>query len=363
MKIAIIADTHWGARGESKPVTDHMVQFFDTVFFPFLHREGIYDVVHIGDLVDRRKYINYQTLKTMRDHFLLPLTGKGKTGRGRFIRTVILPGNHDSYYKNTTEVNAVDLLCQDLEHIEVIREPKMYLNPMGSGPVLFLPWICPENYDQSMAAIAEAPEGSTCFAHLELEGFEMYRGRIADHGMSPSLFKKFGRVFTGHYHRKSSIHNIHYLGAPYEMVWSDYDDVRGFHVWDTRDDTLEFIENPYRLHHKVVYREEKTMEDTLAHASAVDLSGKIVKLIVPNNTNQFWFEKFYNLVDMQGPAQLQVVEDHKNADQVEAEVVVEEGKEYLEIVDEVIDEMGSDEAELLKVLMHDLWTDAQAAAL
>ena len=37
------------------------------------------------------------------------------------------------------------------------------------------------------------------------------------------------------------------------MTWSDYDDPKGFHVFDTATRELEFIENKERIFHRINY--------------------------------------------------------------------------------------------------------------
>jgi len=103
MKIALITDTHWGIRNDSSIMNNHMKRFLDEVFWPILDREGIDTVIHLGDLVDRRKYINYLTAKRLRDDFLDPMMTKG-------LDLHIIAGNHDTFYKNTNDVNALDEL-------------------------------------------------------------------------------------------------------------------------------------------------------------------------------------------------------------------------------------------------------------
>ena len=46
MKLAIITDTHYGARKGSKLFHDYFEKFYDDVFFPTLDKEGIDTVIH-----------------------------------------------------------------------------------------------------------------------------------------------------------------------------------------------------------------------------------------------------------------------------------------------------------------------------
>ena len=88
--------------------------------------------------------------------------------------------------------------------------------------------------------------------HLELNGFEAHRGYIMDHGDSTAPYRQFEKVFSGHYHRKSTRGNISYLGNPYQIYWNDYRDRRGFHIFDTETLELEYIQNPYEIYQKYI---------------------------------------------------------------------------------------------------------------
>ena len=45
------------------------------------------------------------------------------------------------------------------------------------------------------------------------------------------------------------------LGNPYQMFWNDVDDKRGFHIFDTETNELEFIENPYTIFERIYYED------------------------------------------------------------------------------------------------------------
>ena len=93
------------------------------------------------------------------------------------------------------------------------------------------------------------------------------------------MFKKFDTVFSGHFHKKSDDGQIYYLGATYQMTWSDNNCPKGFHVFDTVDRTLERIVNPYTIFEKIYY------DDTTTDYSKIDVSqykDKFIKLVVVN---------------------------------------------------------------------------------
>ena len=47
MKIALLTDTHFGARGDSLVFFDYMMEFYDNVFFPYLSENNITTMMKI----------------------------------------------------------------------------------------------------------------------------------------------------------------------------------------------------------------------------------------------------------------------------------------------------------------------------
>ena len=70
MKLAIINDTHFGARNDSQIFLDYFLDFFENQFFPYCKENKITDVIHLGDFFDRRKFINFHTLAETKKRFL-----------------------------------------------------------------------------------------------------------------------------------------------------------------------------------------------------------------------------------------------------------------------------------------------------
>jgi len=228
MKIALITDTHFGARNDSLLFLEFFRKFYDNVFFPTLKERGISEVIHLGDVVDRRKFINYKTLNSMKDILFYPLKEMGAN-----IKVII--GNHDIYYKNTLKVNSMEELTKGMDHVSVYTDP-CEVALTKDHKVLFVPWICNDNEDETRELI-EKTRTKVAFGHLQIEGMEQHKGSFAIEGHSMSMFKAFQKVFSGHFHHRSTTGNVTYLGNPYEITWSDYNDKRGFHIYDT--ETME----------------------------------------------------------------------------------------------------------------------------
>ena len=330
MKIALITDTHWGVRNDNVSFHDNSKKFLDDVFFPTLVSNGINHVIHLGDIVDRRKYINFLTAKRMRDDFLYPLENMG-------ITLDIIAGNHDVYYKNTNEVNALrELIDGRYYNINVYTEA-ITIGQKDGTPILYVPWINDENRARTLKEIHDT-KSQIVLGHLELAGFHMYRGSTESHGDDPDLFGRFDTVCSGHYHHKSSIGNIHYLGSHCQFTWSDHGDPRGFHILDTETKELEFVANPYDMFAKIWYDDTTPGKEPENYDFKV-AKDKFVKVIVSNKTDLYRFDKFIERIEQHGVIDLQVVEDHLNLNLEGDEDIVNEAESTVEIFKKYIDQI------------------------
>lgn len=329
MKIACITDTHWGCRTDSPDLLAAMTTFYETQFFPYLKRHRIKTVCHLGDIVDRRKYIQYPILANLKETFMRPMWEQD-------IALHILVGNHDIYYRNTNSLNAMKTI---FGRFDGGWEPTFYESPsvvnFDGRDILMLPWITPENETES-ATLMSSTSASVVFGHLEMNGFEMYRGMPNHGGLETSQFAKFATVLSGHFHHKSDVGNIHYLGAPYEMTWSDYDDPRGFHVFDTETLELEFVSNPARMFHKLFYTDvNRTAEDILAQ-SFDELQNTYVKVIVQQKSNPWLFDQWMGRLQAVGCIDISVVEDHYNCQQLSEADLINQAEDTLTILSQYV---------------------------
>ena len=294
MKVAIITDQHFGCRKNSKIFHDYFLKFYNDVFFPTIEKEGITTVIDMGDTFDSRKGIDFAALAWSKVNYFDRLEQLGCT-----VHTIV--GNHTAYYKNTNEVNAIDLLLREYDNIHIYSETTEI--KVDKLDILLVPWINNENEKKTLKLI-EKTNCPVTMGHLELKGFRIHRGYVMESGTDCNLFKKFERVYSGHYHTRSSQDNIYYLGNPYEIYWNDLEDTRGFHIFDT--ETLEHtpINNPYRIFYTIYYSDHDHQTfDTR------ELEGKIVKLIVRKKTDLKKFEKFVDKLYNSNVQELKIIEN------------------------------------------------------
>jgi DNA repair exonuclease SbcCD nuclease subunit len=319
MKIAILTDTHAGVRNDSLAFHEYSKRFYDDVFFRYIDTNNIRTVIHCGDIVDRRKYINIVTANRLRTDLIEPALVRG-------IRWHQILGNHDVVHKNTNKISSFIELFNN-HNVNIYEEATTV--DFDGCPILLMPWINDENRDHALASIKET-NAQICFGHLELQGFEMYKGSIVSHGEDASVFSRFDLVASGHYHHRSSRDNIHYLGSHAEFTWSDYNDPRGFHIFDTETRQLSFIENPYKMFVKFWYNDgDPKFTDTPIDYS--QFAGKIIKIIITEKNNPYWFEQFVDKIEKQNPVDIQIVEDHLNLNLEDDNDIVDEAESTIDI--------------------------------
>jgi|TARA_Y100000033_G_scaffold13170_1_gene12161 hypothetical protein len=294
MKVAIITDQHFGCRKNSKLFHDYFLKFYNDIFFPYLEENGITEVIDMGDTFDSRKGIDFSALAWAKDNYYDRLKKLG-------IKVHTIVGNHTAYYKNTNDVNAVDLLLREYNNVDIYSRATEV--NIGGLDTLFIPWITTDNEKETFKLIKKT-DCKVAMGHLELQGFRVNKQVVMDHGHESKLFEKFSHVFSGHYHTRSDDGRVFYLGNPYEMFWSDVGDRRGFTIFDT--ETLEHfpVNNPYRLFYNIYY--EDTNYQTF---DTREYENKIVKVIVRKKSDSKKFEKFIDKLYSANIADLKIVEN------------------------------------------------------
>lgn len=351
MLLAILNDTHSGSRNASEIFLKYHARFYSEIFFPYCEKNGIKQILHLGDFYDHRKYINFKALNHNRRTFLEPLRDLG-------MSMDIIPGNHDVYHKDSNDLCSLkELLGYFVENINIVMKPRVM--DYSGCKIALLPWINQTNLEESINFVKECP-ASILGAHLELAGFEIMRGQIAEHGMDAGLFSKFETVLSGHYHAKSEKGNIHYLGSQYEMFWSDAEDPKYFHVFDTDTRILTPVRNPLTIYSKVTYDDRNPMEIDLDK-----LKDNFVKIIVTNKSDLVKFDQFVDRVQSVGVHEIKIVETYEefsgenvadNEDEDGSDLGSDTGiiiDTYVDSVETVLDKT------VIKNKMRELYVEAQ----
>ena len=222
MKTLILGDLHL-KKIESKIENEYRHRVLKEVS-RYIKKNKIKKVLQLGDFFDTRRALDISVIDETRA--ILDKYFKG-------VHITTIAGNHDVYFKSTNDICSTASIFKDNKNITVITEPT------ESEFGLLLPWINKENYNKTIEMI-EASKSKYCFGHLEINGFAKVKGFNETNGLKPSIFKKFDKTISGHFHlvqgdKKSG---IYYIGSMFQNDFSDVFDIKHMMVIDK---TLESV--------------------------------------------------------------------------------------------------------------------------
>lgn len=355
MKIAIVGDCHFGARSDKLTFHKYFKRFYQEYMFPYLWEHDIKEVIQTGDLFDRRKYVNYNTLFQSKKYFFNEF---GKNG----MRLHTFPGNHDIFLKNSLKINSIDSNLQDFIRAGSIIN---YSNPttveFDDTNIDMIPWICEEN-EKDVVKFIENSKSQVCIGHFELNGFCMERGHVHQGGSwDRERLKKYEIVLSGHFHHKSTDGHIWYVGTPYELSWSDFDDPRGFHIFDTSTRELSFIENPFKMHKKISYDDTDLDMQKIAGLDLTAYAECIVKVVVVEKRNPVMFDAFMDALYAVNPLEISIVENFVPNNDI---LSINQSDDTLTLVGKTIDgiDTGALDKNVLKSMLREIYVEAQSYA-
>ena len=221
--------------------------------------------------------------------------------------------------------------------------------------ILFMPWICDETYDESIHAI-EHSNSEILMGHLEIKGFEMNRGFMNEQGLDKTIFKRFEKVISGHFHKKSDDGHIYYLGTQFEITWNDYKDPKGFHIFDTQTRELTRVSNPLRIFKKIVYDDTKTDYNKL---DIERYDNSFIKMFISQKTDDDMYDKFVaRLYDTLNIYELNIFEDSGDVTSSVREDILEQGEDTLTFLGKYIDQLDTNlDKQKLKDYTKELYTE------
>lgn len=208
-KAAVFTDLHLGMKSNSKVHNEDCEEFVDW-FIDTAKAHGCETAIFCGDWNHNRNTINITTMNT-------GLVCLEKLGAA-FDQTVFFPGNHDLYYKDRRDMNSVAFG----RHVPGIT---MITDPIVTEGCAFIPWLVGDEW-RKITKISSR----YMFGHFELPMFMMNAMvQMPDHGeLKAEDLSNNEYIFTGHFHKRQTKGNVHYIGNAFPHNFADaWDDERG----------------------------------------------------------------------------------------------------------------------------------------
>ena len=233
MKYILMGDTHLGVKKSNPVMMARQLQGWDHVI-EYAKSEGISTIIHEGDFFDDRAALTIQTINAAK------LIAKKLKDAG--LKMIMLTGNHDVVYKNRNDVNSPEAVF-GIEDDTIL----IFTQPTKMDDIDIIPWVNHTNLSEVMEFVEDS-DARFCIGHFEFSGFPFHKGgRKSDSGMSIKPFRRYEKVFSGHYHTCSSDGNIFYTGSSFEFTWADWNDLKIFTVLDTDSGEARAVAMPKNI--------------------------------------------------------------------------------------------------------------------
>lgn len=224
-RVLVIADLHFGERGDSKTFNEHILEFIEWAI-KTAKEHNVDKIVQLGDWFHHRNKIQVQTLTYAIEGARMLSNAFGKEN------VFVLAGNHDLYYLDRLDVSSVSALRP---YVTIVDKPQTIL------PGCFAtPWVASD--DVWGQVIEASATHKYLFSHLELNGFMVNDKYAMEHGRSHRELKDYECVISGHYHSLQTEDNVLYVGTPYPITMNEANEEHGVVILDTDTDEISFIE-------------------------------------------------------------------------------------------------------------------------
>lgn len=225
-KVAIFGDVHHGGSSPDNVVERKTCEFWEKVAFPYCEKHGIHYGIQLGDLTHNRRAIYTQSAKNIVDYYVGGIERLNQSGHPFEMYQII--GNHDCYYNDGTSLNTPAVLLDSRDHIHVVPD---YLFVPELKADLFSWGTSPVNHNR----------GRFAFGHFDIINAMMNGGIYCKKGYDLDSFSTYDRVFSGHYHNKSEIKNVVYVGTVIPQNFGERNSQHGFYVLDVETGEFEFV--------------------------------------------------------------------------------------------------------------------------
>jgi hypothetical protein len=142
------------------------------------------------------------------------------------------------------------------------------------------------------------------------------------------------------------------------MTWADYNDERGFHIYDTETRELEFIKNPLQMFYKIHYNDNELYYNDLVNEDYSYLAGKYVKIVVEKRNNSFLFDTLLDSLAKTNPLEVSVVEDFSEITE-NVDVDIDQAEDTITILNKYVDGLTLPvESDRIKNVLREVYSEA-----
>lgn len=230
MKVILLGDLHFDSKNGDQKILDQQMRFFYKQLIPYMEENNIKHIIQTGDMFDNRKSISLNVQQRVSRLF----------SDTKEIHWYTFIGNHDMWMKTDRNTTSLHLYDSAHENLTVFYEQDT-LN-LENRKFQIVPFLTPNE------SFVPDPEVDAILGHFEIQDFNVTKTFTAVHGLDSSVFRNIP-VYSGHFHLRQSIKNIHYIGTPFQNDWSDYKEMKGFDVLDLETMQTTFVENVYSSRH------------------------------------------------------------------------------------------------------------------
>lgn len=320
MKILNLGDWHLGVKADDEWIRGIQIDGIKQAI-EYSKKNGITVWIQYGDIFDVRKAITHKTMEFARE-IVQMLDDAGIT-----LHTIV--GNHDMHFKNTLTPNASTELLAKYHNVKVYDKPTTV--DFDGCLIDLIPWMCEENTGEILEHI-KTSSASFCVGHWELNGFYFYKG-MKSHGLEPDFLKTYKEVWSGHFHTISEAANVRYIGTPWTLTAGDENDPRGFWMFDTETERMEFIPNNTTWHRRIHY----PFKGKIDYKDFTNLSVRVIVTEVDKNLTKFESELEKVVHSLRVVSKIDNSVESDDSEEVEVQSLQTLMEEYINAIPDITD--------------------------
>lgn len=222
-KVIFVGDMHLGRF----PKADEQLEYLLATLLPILDDKTI--LIFVGDQWDGGKAMETVMMCMVIDAFTKI--------HEKCLLAYFLIGNHDTVKLKEIKYNNTKLFSifpkfnvVEYETVDIFGEKYDLMS------------YC-HDYSKIREKILESGEVAIAVTHTDYYSFKLETGRDIEYGLKKEEMNKYKFVVNGHIHKEQHVDNIHNIGAPYQMKFSDRNTRKGIFIYKPKTDVLWFMEN------------------------------------------------------------------------------------------------------------------------